>query len=642
MTDDARSLGRRPSIDYYIERKTSAPIGGEPVQRAKEAITPEMVTKLTSNVSKLIGKIGKLQDEIKRTTREWIPVHEQAYEVRHALRQLFPGRPEDKIFFDEYVSSLEYQFSRTNINSMQLISMLTGNSEVDSRLIDQAQWAAGDGIDVKELAIITGQMLLLRVANMILQPESSKDAADIAAPKLYPGTERAPMAAKVLIGLAALLLQIAENVDSVKDLLKESVKGTNFEGMDTDAIVAQAMAQGPNESVSRYDKSKRPYYNDTISRYSNDYLAATQEPGYEGWSSYSALEAYRSEFQQTHGEMTGHGDPTQAYLGAVQERSEGITAAYEMSRDIYRYILYRAVSANDQVNQIAAILSSKLTSDVLCCLVIFVGSIPTQQLKLLRFALSVAANGLSYNMNSAISGMASRVNSYLAEQFLEPVLHSVDKTYNKFVSQILAILDKNRWADQETYDAVMKCTPVDMVLELGFYGLDQLKRYLKFLITKAWRRVEVKQVKGDFSWRVMADCKWAKTYLRILDKVIESVERGNLCAREGGNTPSADEIEDLTNRLAEGMSPAIRVPVGEGNPFEVFALKEFNSSLGFPVQASESQPEGEALAPVKFRIADCMRQNASPQQILKALGLSVQVSRDMRYARNIEKSRPSS
>ena len=630
---EGRILGQKPDIRYLVERESSAPIGGEPVVRAANRITPEMIESLNKKVAGLLGKIDKLQSEIKRTTREYVPVHEKAYEVRHALRSLFPGRPEDKIFFDEYVAALEYKFKRTDVNSLQLISVLSGNSEVDARLIEEAEWAAGDDISAADVVSMFSQFLLLRVANTILQPHSAKDAADMAAPKMPPGTERAPMAGKIVLGLAALLYQIADNAESARSLLKDTLKGTDLEGMDTDEVMAQAQAQEKDPAVAQYDRTRGPYYWDCIDRSVNDYVANTNEPGYEGWASYSATQAYKSEFHQTSGEMGAYG----------RTAGEAAESSWQMSKDMYRLILYRADSANEQLNKIAAVLSSRITSDVLCCLVLFIGAIPTDHLKVVRAALSIAANGLTVNFNSAMAGWASKVNSFMAEQLLEPVLHALDKHYSRFVKYQLDLLDKARWKDPDTYDAVMKCTPVDMLLEFSFYGLDQLYKILQRLVMKAWRRVEVKQVKGNFSWKLLADVKSAKVILNILDKVVEAIERGNLCAREGGHTPSAEEVEQLTQQLADGFAPSISVPVGDetSNPFEVFKVKPFNSSLGFPVMAEEAPSEGVAKVPVKFRIADCMRQN-NPQQLLKALGLSVQLSRELRHARNVDKARPNS
>jgi hypothetical protein len=99
----------------------------------------------------------------------------------------------------------------------------------------------------------------------------------------------------------------------------------------------------------------------------------------------------------------------------------------------------------------------------------------------------------------------------------------------------------------------------------------------------------------------------------------------------------------LTNQLLNDLPPSVNVPAGDemSNPFEVFKVKPFNSSLGFPVLAGDTPLEGSSQTPVKFRIADCMRQN-NPQQLLKALGLSVQLSRELRHARNIDKARPNS
>jgi hypothetical protein len=635
MTDDGNRLSYQPDIKYFKDRNLRLTEGSpEAADREAELVLPEMVAELDRKVKGVLGKIAALQDEIKRTTKNYISVHDQAYEVQQALRTLFPDRPSNIIMLDQYVLGLEWTFRRSSVNMDRLINVVTGNTEVDARLIDQMSWESSDSVSPEELAIIAGQFLLTKMANKIMKPYTCQDSANIAAPKLYPGTERAPATAQIMIGLAALLLQIAENRDAVKKAVNKAIEDFPMLGGNAESVVAQAEALGKDPSIDEWQKGLRPYHWDVLVRYVQDFLGNTTDPGYEGWQVYEQMEAHKNSMASVEAEFDHYGRTT----------AEATASAWQLSMDMYRMMFFQTVDTNEQVNKAATILSSKELNYLLCCLVIFGGSIPTKHLKLLRFALSIQSNGLSVDLSASLEASRNKANSFLAERVLEPILQGIDRFFAKYAKEALALVDRNQWKDKELYDILMACASVDQVIEYGLRGIEKLKDKLVELLMRVWNRLEVKSVKGNLSWRLMADSKRCRQLLSTIDKIIEGVERGNLCAREGGTTPTADEIEEFVNRFNSGLSAPVNVPT-EGDPYEVFTLKPFASSTGimFP-EADELDASGsmdnQATGMKRFRVEDCLRRNANPQELLKALGLSVQLGRDLRDASNIDKSRP--
>lgn len=632
---EANRLGFEPDIKYFTERVLTALTGSrEAIGRTDSKVQPSMVVQLNKRITGVIGKIQKVQDEIKRTNLNTVPVHTSAYEVRHALRTLFPGALEDVITLDQYIQALQWVYKRTSVNLDYLISSVTGNDEVDSRIIDQQMWASSDFVPPEELAIIAGQFLLVKVANRILQPYASQNAANVAAPKIYPGTERAPATAQVLIGLAALLLQVAENRGAVKAAIDRAIADFGWIG-NTDEVIAQAEAMGPDPDITEWQKSNRPYHWDLIVRYVQDYLGTNTDPGYEGWMVYDVLEGQKDSMISMESEFGTYGRTTEEVVGA----------AYEMSLDIYRMMLFQTMDVNTQTNRIATILSSHWLQNGLCCLIMYIGALPTAELNILRFALSLQASGISIDLGAALRTGQSRVNAFLAERVLEPVLHKVDQTFNKFAEEAVKMFEtftaaeRESASDKELYDVLMACTPVNHLIEYALRGIGKLKEKLVDLLMRVWSRIELKAVKGDMTWRLLADCKRAKELLSILDAIISGIERGNLCAREGGSTPSVEEVEEFVNRFSVGLPSPIQVS-NDGDPYEVFSTEPFKTSLGLQFPGDVEEVGGPDPKLKRFRIDDCLRQNADPQQLLKALGLSVQLGRDLRDARNVDHSRP--
>jgi len=635
MTDDGGRLGFQPDIKYFRERSLQDTSGSpEAQEKADQNITPSMVVRLNKRIKGVIGKINKLQDEIKRTAKDYIPVNERAYEVKHALQTLFPEEPDNIIQLYQYIEALEWTYRRTGMDMDQLIISITGNTEVDARIIEEMSWESSDYVPPEELAIIAGQFLLCKMANRVMKPYNSKDAADVAAPKLYPGTERAPSTAQILIGIAALLLQIAENRKAVEGAIKKTLDDFGILGNDAGEIVAQAEAIGKDPSVEEWQKGQRPYYWDVIVRYVQDFLDNTQETDYEGWQIYEAMEGHKDTLVASEKEFDDY--------GRTEEEVE--QSLWDLSLDMYRMMLFQTVDTNEQVDAAATILSSRGLQYRLCCLALFFGAFDTKGLKLFRFALSIHASGLSIDLGGALAASRNRVNSFLAERVLEPILHRIDKFFNHYTKDLLKAVDRDQWEDKELYDIMMACTPVDQAIEYCLRGLERLKAMLLVQLQKVWRRVELKSIKGNWTWRIMADSKRARQILAVVDAIIAAIERGNLCAREGENVPTVEEVEEFVNRFSVDLPVPIEVET-EGDPFEVFTIKPIVAVSGFKFPEAD---ELEASASIdstglkRFRVEDCLRQNADPQEVLKSLGLSVQLNRDLRDARIIERSRTDS
>lgn len=642
MAGDGERLSFKPDIRYFRDRIISAPEGKEAAEKAVLEVVPSMVGELQRRIDGVLGKLDTLMEQVRKTARDSLPVHEQAYEVRKALRELYPGRPEDRIYIDEYINSLHYQFSRVSVDPISLISQLTGNAEVDSRLVSQEQWKSSDGISPKELAIFTGQYMLCLVANKIMQPYAAPDVQKQTAPKLYPSTEIPGMTMQVLIGLAALILQIVENIDSVKGLLQDTMKDIpGLQNVDVDELIARAKGQGRDPQIDRYMTQNRPYYHNAIIRFADDYMGNTVEPGYEHWVSYTQMLDQKDQLQQDAAEIKRY------------EGSTGVAPSNQpkrpMGRDLYQVTASYLDTINGIVDRIATVLGKDWTSDLLCCFVLFIGAIPTDKLKGLRFALSIAANGINVDLSAQVASLSTRSNQFLYERLLTPIMHAVDESWDRMVKEILDVIDVTKWSKWPEWqdgkakmyaDIIAQCPLVDHVLEFGLYSLEFLKSKIKEMLRRAWRRAEVQAIRGNYSWKLMADSKKAKFLLRILDSVIQAIERGNLCAREGGRGPSASELQDFVDQVAADLPGAVMVPTG-GDPYTTFTLAPFRSAHGLDVPISSTTPEERAAGTKPFAVGDCMREHADLQSIALNLGASEKDMRVLREAGGTDEARNS-
>jgi hypothetical protein len=634
VVDDGSRLGREPDIRWERERIISSPDNKEAQEIASRTVTEFMVQDLVTSFKGVINKTDILQEQIKKTAKDRIPVHPQAHEVRHAIRTLWRDRLEDFIFLDQYIEAVEYEFKRNAMDPVLLMNKLTGNLEVDNRIIDQTQWTTSEGISPEDLAVIAGQYALCLVANRIMQPYQAPDVQKQTAVKLQPGTESGAMLGQVLIGLAALLLQVVENTDEIKGLLDETVgQLAEFNNLEVEEIISQAKAQERDPLIDKYNTSQRPYFYDVIRRYVVDWLENNTEPGYEGWMVYNDLASKKADSGTMLAELSNYAGSEDKTGVQTREGQLETQASAQMARSLYRMAYCQAVAANEQLDMVAAILDSKYTADMICCLVMLFGAIPTEQLRLIRFILAVSANGISLNMGGAFRGLSGRTNQWLAERVVEPVMHSVHRFWDSIKSRVLQLIDRDEWEDKELYDILMACTPIDELFELIVNGLESLEKALQQLISAAWDKLETKNVEGKFALRLMADSKKSKVLLGLLDKVLELIEQGNLCIREGGVTPSPEEIEDLVNKVSMGLPGPLEIPVG-GAPFETFNPEPFKSELGLNVQVPSLPKQEDGTT--TFRVPDCLRQQTGIKDALKTLGLGIQMDRDLNNARIID------
>jgi hypothetical protein len=250
----------------------------------------------------------------------------------------------------------------------------------------------------------------------------------------------------------------------------------------------------------------------------------------------------------------------------------------------------------------------------------YFSAIPTAKLKLLRSIASIAANGMGIKAKANLSGLSSDTNQMIAERIVTPAMHAIDEVMDRHLAEFYELLDPTKLKEisKDTMDIIMECTPLSALMEYGMTGLEELKKLLRKLIKKAWKRTQSKSVQGKYTVKLMADSKLAKVLLAYIDAAISAIDQGNLCAKKN-HRPSLDELEGLVNNMAADTPVTLNLPTG-GDPFTTFNGKPFETSRGiiFPRHkiGKETQEPGSA-----FRIADCANSSVDPRVLFSALGI---------------------
>lgn len=555
-----------PEFSFRKERHiVPEEVNAEAKARAETEISTSMVETVFDQVDSLLGKADILDAEIARTANPFIPVHADADEVRLALRSLYPGLSEDRISLDQYLASLDFLGQQADIDPAKLGDMMTGHDIVDSRLLSREMTeAVNSDMAPEELILIGGQFLVLAVCNRMLQTFQAPNTQQAVAAKTPPGTEAVSTLMQFIIGLAAILLQTAVNEREVKQVLSESF-GDALDSMNTDvdAVVTEAKGQGSDGLMGLYGRSRTEEHQAAIRQYSTDYVAATDEPGYEPWVGAAEVRDIRADLIASRAEG-------ESYLGTVGALG---MAPYTMSSEIYKLMVCRNMGVNKRFDKLAAVLSSKYTQDLVCCFVRFFGSLPTEMLKPMRLMLKVAANGISLDLGAAMNSTADSLNAHLERKVLEPVMHAVDNFFRKSADDILKFLDPGQHQDPEAFETLLICTPIDEAFTYMLSAMGRIRSFIAAHIRRYWSRLELKATGCSVKLEVLADSKKARVLLRLLDTVIAALDKGSLCAQGDERTPSPEDVQGFIEQITKGLPPAIQIQTDGTDPYKTFSAE---------------------------------------------------------------------
>jgi hypothetical protein len=567
-----------PKFSYRRERQiTPEETNAEAQVREDAEISDEMVEELFDQVQSLLDKTDMLDAEVKRTANPFIPVHEDALEVQLALRTLYPEARDDVITFEQFILSLQYLERQAQLDPVKINELMTGNQVVDGRILNRETTMAATHATPEEILVMGGQFLLLAVCNRMLQTFQAPNTQLSVAGKQPAGAELGPTILQFLVGLAAIMLQTLTNEKEVTQVLNESF-GDAMTAMRTtpEAVITEAKNRAPDELMMRYGQSRSEEHQAAIRQYSTDYVIKSTEPGYEPWIAAGEIRDVKNDLQASASEITNYGRTV----------GEIATAPYTMSAEIYKLMLCRNMNSNSRLDKLAAVLSSKYSADLVCCFVRFAGAIPVDTLKQMRLMLHLAANGMSIDLSEAFNAATDRLNAHLERQLLEPIMHTVDNFFRSASERLTNLLDPSQHSDPEAFKSLLICTPIDEAFTYILSALQRLRGYLTSQIRRYWTRLELKSMHSSVKIEVLADSKRAKIILRLMDSVIEALDRGNLCAREDERTPSPEDAREYVDRLVQGLPAAVQVPTDGADPYKTFSsveMQEFKSAEGISV-----------------------------------------------------------
>jgi hypothetical protein len=285
---------------------------------------------------------------------------------------------------------------------------------------------------------------------------------------------------------------------------------------------------------------------------------------------------------------------------------------------------------NDWTDKVAAVLQHRFTQKSICCMVAILGKYPTKHLELIKFGLGVSARGLSVDVRSTLNNMAQQLNSKMAEKIVTPMMHQVDQFIREWTGKSLEMVDPSNYADEDTADIILKCTPIEELFDLIIYAWARLGALLKQLIAKMWSKIKAKSLNCNLTIELMAESERAKRMLKIVEAALSAIEAGNLCANDQ-DPVTPGEMDNFLADFVGGFPPPVVIPRGD-DPYTTFQPVEFTTPNGLRIGGETIPEEDQRFGTTSFRSAECLERYRGLENKIRALSFAEGIEKGLRDA----------
>lgn len=617
----------KPNIGPDKEREVNQSEFQEPDPLIDGSIAPDEDTEeLIQDVEKVEGKAKRLFDAAAAVCRKKkVPVIERASEIKEAVNRLDPESDGSTISFELYMQAKERSNRQLDDDEvLKFAGDLTGTVIVD----------AGVNLNKKDSDSIPSlnavkHFALLYLANQLLAGPLSNETQKQTSAKEPKGAESPGMFSSWIVTLG--LMSAMHSEDGKKGL--KSIHASMEQLFETAAeLDIPSHIMNEIDSVDNYASQIKParelvtdHLKDSdwakMEQYADDWLANTEEPGYEDWFIASLAKETGRAMHMSGNELHKWADA--ATLGGLSYNKN--KAGLDLPNDTYKYHRCKTNHANLRLDMLAAALHSNYSADMVCCLILFLGSdnIDLNALKALRTFLGLLLKGLSLDLGKLHAKMMSSYRKALGKALLEPIFHDLRKLFAKVGKDI------QKWlaSDEDKWKKLFACTPIDEMFTYLLKALKNLEKILFKLIKQMWDDTKFKGNIGKLTVGSIADKKRLTQFIAILNGVIKAVEKGRLCAKEDTVYPPTEEARRVADLLLGDMPqpPELDLPDPE-DPYADFLPVTFDTPNGIRIRPAHETSKGnfdiKEISP-KDCIKRMTEENALPLVITSKEGMNV-------------------
>jgi len=361
---------------------------------------------------------------------------------------------------------------------------------------------------------------------------------------------------------------------------------------------------GPASRVRKEQFTDRDFA--AIKEYADQVKA--EDSDYADWDLSQEAVATAKEMGSTVSELKEWRDTTKAMAG--------------LPKDMYDVTRCNIDGSNLNLDMTASLLSSHYAADMVCCLVRWLGSdgFSTEALKTMRSILKFAANGMTIDLKKINAALQSLFRKKLEKLILEPIIHSIRKLFKKWTKELSEWIDPKSHVDEDASEEKQKhqlnnwkqlfsCTPIDEMIRHLIVALRHMEKFLIKLIKIWWDSTKEKNRGWRLKLETLGDKKSIDSQIRVLDAVIEAIEKGKLCAKKDTKYPDEDTLRELTRGILNQTPPMLPLSPPEGkeeDPYWRFNPVAFNTPSGLRIASWEKSADQERDVD-KIAAKDCIK-----------------------------------
>lgn len=511
-----------------------------------------------------------------------IPVPVESTEVRQAVIRQEESGDGSVITFDLFKRMLSIvEDMATNVSYDIIDTAVLSDPNANSRIIRQKLDSRLDGEDeILALLMVGSEILTLYLIHQITgmwrgtehilaAPKEGSGLGAVVIEQISPITEALQEAA---IGLAVAQLVIGINGILANMFLQDGNNRSNGK-----LSVTGAISQAKQIDLPPLLKSIRKALgiNDykVILSYCINYITQTNEKGYEFWYAYLITRKIRylssralssasmfseekikkqvgyttdgalvdplslknqgSNFIRTEGPSTLPGKLADELQTLVNKSLVEPTDNFVCSQD------YEANSFERGLDIVAQVLDTKLSKDVICCLVRFLGHIDVDLLRKMRAILSIFLNSQARYFSGMIENLSAYLLNWVRETVVRLIMELVqailDKIY-RLVAEFLADLEGD-------FGALEDCPLIVELIQALLDALEIVMQDIEELVYNFIRTIEfnislsagLSEIDGGqrFAFMIIHKKRSIRRLIYLIDRVLYYLESGiELCDKE--------------------------------------------------------------------------------------------------------------
>lgn len=497
-----------------------------------------------------------------------------------------------------------------------------------------------------KLLLYAGAFSLQYILSKQLDVWQAKRRAEMNVGKMPFGTEIPVMLAQILIGLATFALINGFFKDDTKKTLKDSI-GQGFPGIDIDSIVDQAeiLANGGSvDGMTLTDMYNNGAFQDSTEMLRIAYVKFSQgdfelireycanwlnthlyEEGYAEWHAFMDLRLSSYDMQQqlnvapiysprfrAHAVKVGYQyTPNEAvashregiYEDSITGLTHEFTTSYQLNYakmppeeaskwvdidiNLYDYLSFSNGQYNYMVDKWAQMMAfNPWVKRLICCFANFTGTLDLATLKSFRGLLEILAKGVNFNFGKLLADLYKQLYIDAKTLLYYEIISLINQLFDEALARINKIITNPELA------GILICFPIEILFNALFDALEKLREYVKDLVAKL-------TVYGDKHFSIfdqkiglLAESKFLKMLLSMLDAVIYALETGINCDTKG------QDVEKLVEQII--MAPGTPVII---NVLDVTKLDpSFHHGLIDPV--TEEAAQDDETSPIDPAIID--------------------------------------